>query len=325
MDNKTDILKWSNDCLISKGYSIDPPPEIVLSTPWSTIIRFATSRGVIFLKHTPPSLFLSLEPKIISILSKNFSTDLPDVIAVNDKLHCFLMKDAGEPLRKILKIEFKVDLLSEAIQQYALIQRSTEKNIESFLTMGIPDWRLDKLPKLYDLLVNQTDFLKGEGIADNEVKILQDLSHPFSEKCRLLSNYGIPETLGRHDFHDNNILIKPKTKKMTFIDLGESVIIHPFFPLYNCLRQTTIHHGIKEADRSYQMLQDACFGNWLDLKNKKELLEAFALAKLLWPLFSVLACYEHMMCVDLKAYKIHYANRPNKIVEYFKEHIENFR
>lgn len=325
MDNKEQALQWGSDCLISKGYIIEHSPEILLSTPWSTIIRFDTSRGIIFLKHTPSSLFLSLEPKIISMLSEKFSSDLPSVIAVNDNLHCFLMNDAGEPLRKTLKSEFNVELLCQAIRQYVLIQRSTEKNIASFLSLCVPDWRLDKLPKLYDHLVNQIDFLKGEGITDDEVKTLQYLSPKFLEKCILLANYGIPETLGRHDFHDNNILIDPKTNKMIFIDLGESVVIHPFFPLYTCLRQATTHHGIKENDQIYQTLQNVCFENWLGLKTKKQLQEAFILAKELWPIFSVLACYEHMMCVDLKAYRAHYANRSNKIVEYFKEHIENFR
>lgn len=323
MDNKIDLFKWGTDSLVSDGYSIEYPPEILLSTPWSTIIRFSTSLGRFFLKHTPPSLFLSLEPQIISILSKQFPTKVPTVIACNNNLHCFLMRDAGESLRQYLKAEFKVELLSQAIQQYAVIQRSTENDIESFLKLGVPNWQLDKLPILYNDMVSQTDFLKSEGITDRDIQILGDLSSAFSEQCRLLSNYGIPEALGRHDFHDNNILIDPKTKKMTFIDLGESVIVHPFFPLYTCLRQTNIHHGIKETDQLYQTLQDACFENWSDLMTKKDFLEAFILVKQLWPIFSVLSCYEHMMCVDLKAYKEHYANRPSKIAEYFNEYIRN--
>lgn len=196
------------------------------------------------------------------------------VVASNDNLHCFLMKDAGEPLRKTLKINFKVDLLCQAIQQYAKIQRSIEDNVESFLKLGVLDWRLNKLPMLYDRLVHQTDFLKAEGITNKEIQILQDLSPKFLAHCKLLSDYGIPESLGRHDFHDNNILIDPKTEKMTFIDLGESIIIHPFFSLYTCLRQAIIHHSIKETDLYYQKLQDACFKNWLGLMTKNEFLES---------------------------------------------------
>jgi hypothetical protein len=235
------------------------------------------------------------------------------------------MKSAGEPLRKTLKANFRVDILCQAIQQYAEIQHSIEDDIESFFKLGVPDWRLNKLPMLYDDLVNQTDFLKAEGITDREIQILQGLSPKFFAHCTLLSDYGIPESLCRHDFHGNNILIDPKTEKMTFIDLGESVIIHPFFSLYTCLRQATIHHGIKETDQYYQKLQDACFKNWLEVMKKNELLESFVLTKQIWPIFSVLACYELMMRVDLKAYKAHYANRPNKIVEYFREYIKSFK
>lgn len=322
MDNEIQIIKWGSDYLLSQGYLIKRPPEIVQSTPWSTVIRFSISTNDVYLKQTPPSLFLSLEPKIISILSEKFPAQVPVVMAINDNLHCFLMQDAGQPLRKILKGEFRVELLCQAIQQYASIQRSTEDKIQSFLELGVLDYRLDKLPILYDELINKTDFLKEEGLSDRGQEILHGLSPQFSEKCRLLSSYGVPETLGQHDFHDNNVLIDPKTKKITSIDLGESIIVHPFFPLYTCLRQATIHHEIKETDEHYQILQDACLDNWLGLMPKQKLLEQFILIKELWPIFSVLACYDHMMSVDLKAYKSHYANRPNKIVEYFREYIQ---
>lgn len=49
---------------------------MVQSTPWSNLSRFSTSKGGIFLKQTPPTLFLSLEPKIISIISEKFPADV---------------------------------------------------------------------------------------------------------------------------------------------------------------------------------------------------------------------------------------------------------
>lgn len=51
-------------------------------------------------------------------------------------------------------------------------------------------------------------------------------------QCQLLSSYGIPETIGYHDFHDKNVLIEPYTQKMTLVDWGEAAIIHPFFITY---------------------------------------------------------------------------------------------
>lgn len=156
------------------------------------------------------------------------------------------MKDAGQNLRKYLKTNFKPELLSQALKEYTTIQRSTENHIEEFLALGVPDWRLNELPKLYDQIIQQTEFLKENGITNDELKILRNLSPKFLEQCELLSQYQIPETLVQPDFNTNNVLFDPNTKKMTCIDLGEIAIAHPFFSLHNFLLQATIHEGLKE-------------------------------------------------------------------------------
>jgi hypothetical protein len=108
---------------------------------------------------------------------------------------------------------------------------------------------------------------------------------------------------------------------MTLVDLGEISITHPFFSLHNFLQQATIHHDIKTEDQRYQQLQDACFENWLTLSTKQELLEAFILSRKLWPIYSVLAHYRLMMCVDQEALKAFYPNKPNQLAAYFREYI----
>ncbi|MBP9777705.1 MAG: aminoglycoside phosphotransferase family protein [Rickettsiaceae bacterium] len=283
------------------------------------MIRFSTSTGDVYLKQTPPAI--SLESKIIQLLSEQFHASVPVLIAINDDLHCFLMKDAGKSLRETLKAEFRPDLLCQAIKQYAVIQRRAEDHIEKFIKLGVPDWRLDKLPILYDQMINQTDFLKADGMTDKELQRLQALSPHFFTQCALLSNYGIPETIGIPDFHDNNILIDPNTKKMTFIDWGEAAIIHPFFSLPTILCHATIHHGVKESDQNYRKLQDACFENWLGLTTKKRLLELFILSQQLWPIYGALANYRLMTSVDLQALNSHYAHRPNRLAGCFREYI----
>jgi hypothetical protein len=73
-----------------------------------------------------------------------FNASVPVVIAINDDLHCFLMKDAGLSLRQYLKSEFYPDLLCQSIKAFTAFQRSTENNIEPFLALEVPDWRLNK-------------------------------------------------------------------------------------------------------------------------------------------------------------------------------------
>lgn len=321
MNNQTQIIEWGTDYLTSQGYTIHQSPVILLSTPWSNIIRFSTSKGNFYLKQTPLAIFV--EPKIFQILHDQFQASVPFVIAINKNLHCFLMKDGGQSLREYLKADFQPSFLYQAIKEYAAIQRSTEDQIEQFLSLGIPDWRLDKLPRLYDHIITQVDLLKNDGLTDQELQLLQDLSPKFSAQCQLLSQYQVPETLGIYDINTNNVLIDPNTKKLTFIDLGEAVITHPFFSLHTYLNQAITHHSVKEFDQTYNQLQEACFENWLGLASRHQLLEAFNLAKKFWPIYSVLSMNRLINVIGLKAFNSFYANRPQRITNFFKEYIQS--
>ena len=58
-----EVIQWGEHTLRFLGYTLKSNlPENVLNTPWSYVVRFETSDGYIYLKHTP-ELF-SLEPKV---------------------------------------------------------------------------------------------------------------------------------------------------------------------------------------------------------------------------------------------------------------------
>ncbi len=320
MKNNIHIIKWATDLLISKGYSLQHSPEIIQETPWSNVTRFSTSNGDVYLKQPAP--LLAQEAKILQLLAHQFDASVPVVIAINDDLHCFLMKDAGLSLRKYLKSEFHPDLLCQSIKAFTSFLRSTENNIEPFLALEVPDWRLNKLPQLYEKIINQADFLKADGITDEELQTLHDLSPQISEEFKLLSEYNIPETIVQPDFNTNNILICPDTNQFAFIDLGELAISHPFFSLHNFLYTATIHHGVKEKDKTWRQLQDACIENWLESgRTKSQLLKAFTLARKLWPIYSACVNYHFMHCVDLQALNSWYVNKPNRLAGVFRQYI----
>ena len=319
MKNHTHILEWATHCLRSKGYLLVHAAEIMLETPWSNVIRSSTSTGSVYLKQPAPSI--AQEANIMQLLAEQFHASVPMVIASNDELHCFLMSDAGQSLREYLKTAWQPDLLCQAIRQFTAMQRSVESDIESLLALGVLDWRLDKLPQLYEQMISQGEFLKTEGITNKELQTLRDLSPQIAEEIESLSQYQLPETIVQSDFHTNNILIQSHTQKLTFIDLGEVVITHPFFSLHTFLRQAIIHHGVKEGDQTYHQLQDTCLEHWLDLTANKSLLEGFMLAKKLWPIYSALVYYRIIHCVDQQFFKSFYANRPNRLAGFFREYM----
>lgn len=291
------IIPWACQYLLSHGYTLKSNlPEDVQSTPWSCVVRFATSDGYIYLKHTPE--LLALEASIIQILHDQFHVSVPEVIAHNAELNCFLMKDAGRPLREILKKKFDVALFCKAIDQFTSMQLAVADQINIFLDMGVPDWRLDKLPDLYMQLLSQKEMLIADGLSEKEIDELKKLLPKVSDLCQKLSGYAIKPSIVQPDFNDNNTLIADILRDITMIDLGEIVISHPFFSLINCLQQAKKHHALTDKDDAYLQLMDACLKNYMNAESKKYLLDAFAIASILFFIYGALSNYRLMIACD---------------------------
>lgn len=256
-------------------------PEVVISTPWSTVWRFHTNEGVVYLKQTPPEI--GLEAQITQILQNQFNASVPDVLAVNEELHCFLMKDAGQPLRTVLKENFNAELIRQAIQAFRTLQDRVAEKPDVFLEMGVPDWRLEKLPGLFEALLAEKEILLMDGLTEPAYEELQATLPAIKERCQQLAELKIKPSLVQCDFHDNNILIDPDTQKLTFIDLGEVVISYPYFSMMGCLWQLKKHHGVNETHLDYAAIEQACLAN--------DSHECLTLAQPLWFVLDALAQY----------------------------------
>ncbi len=291
------IIQWGREYLSTHGYKLTSgQPEEIQNTPWSYVVRFKTTEGYIYLKHSPK--LLALEASITQILHDQFHAAVPKVIASNTNLHCFLMKDAGNPLRTLLKKQFDTALLCKAIDQFTSLQLAIADKVDIFLDISVPDWRLDKLPDLYMQLLSQKDILIADGLSEKEIGELEALELTVSRLCKKLSDYAIKQSIVQCDFHDNNILIDDKTQAITLIDLGEIVISYPFFSLVGCLRQMKKHYGLTEQDDAYIQLMDACLKNYMAFESKEHLRDAFALAQILWIIYEALAQYRLRLACD---------------------------
>ena len=197
------------------------------------------------------------------------------------------MEDAGQSLRGILKQQFDEILLIKAVEQFTALQISVADNVNAFLDIGVPDYRLDKLPELYLQLISKTDVLITDGLSEIELNQLKDLHATILDTCKKLSTYTIKQTLVQPDFNDNNALINKHSGRITIVDLGEIVISHPFFSLINFLYVIKKHHNLIETSDAYLQLENTCFKSF-DLP-KKALSEAMRLAQVLFFIYSALA------------------------------------
>lgn len=312
------IVEWGRQSLLSHGYTLTNDwPETVQDTPWSYVIRFATAAGFVYLKHTPK--LLALEAAITRLLHDSFRAAVPDIIADNTQLQCFLMKDAGKPLRVVLKQKFDAALLAKAIDQFTSMQLIVVDHVHRFLDIGVPDWRLHQLAQLFQQLLGQEEILIADGLSKIEIEALILLLPKVVDLCQRLSGYIIQQTLVQCDFHDNNILIDTLSRNITFIDLGEIVISHPFFSLIGCLRQAQYHHALCDEQNTYRQLLEAGFKHYRDVESTEGLAEAFAIAQVLWFLYEGLAQYRLMCACDPIRFKA--CQRYGKL----RDTLQNFR
>ncbi|OCH99319.1 hypothetical protein A8135_08045 [Legionella jamestowniensis] len=290
-------IKWACDTLLSLGYTLKSNvSEKIQDTPWSFVTRFQTNKGIIYLKQTPEQL--ALEAPITQLLYTQFQAPVPKIIAHHTQLHCFLMQDAGGPLRDGLRKKFDANLLCQAVEQFSSLQVAVTEHVNVFLGMGVPDWRLDKLPNLYMQLLSQKEILLADGLSELELDELEALLPKVSDLCKKLSAYSIKQTLVQCDFHDNNILIEEQSGNITFIDLGEIVISHPFFSLVGCLRQVKTHHALTDKDDAYLQLIEAYLRNYMKCESRDHLLKTLKIAQVLWCIYEALAQYRLRLACD---------------------------
>ncbi len=282
-DKLNDAIEWAMTALQQTKLNT----EIVVQTLWSSVVRINTGNELFYLKTTPA--LIALESEIIKILHDQFHAPVPTVIAHNAELHCFLMKDAGTSLRSILKKKFDTILLCKAIEQFTALQITVADHVDDFINIGVPDWRLNKLPDLYKEALSQKDLFIADGLSELEVNELEELLPTITALCERLSGYAIKETIVQPDFNDNNTLIDDQSQAITIIDLGEISISHPFFSLLNCLHVIKKHHALTNEDAAYLKAKHACLKNYMQFESAKNLADALEIAHVLWFVYGLLA------------------------------------
>lgn len=297
---KNKIIEWGSSCLISQGYKVDAS-EIVVETPWSTVIRFSTSKGCFYLKQTPANLFI--ESKIIEAIQKNIpDSPTPIIIFKNAELNCFLMKNCGdESLRTLFNGVIDEELLIKGLDSYFHILRSFEENRVVLEKIGVPDWRLNHIPQLYVELLEKKTFLIDEGLIHDEIDQLMRLVPTIKSICIFLSEQKVKETLVNGDFNENNLIINKKTQQISLVDWGESVITHPFLSIASHLQSLARRYQLELNGLLLEKIKQQCLSNWLDVAHINELEIIYQNILKLHPIFASLAIYRLQMATHNKS------------------------
>ena len=288
-----EALEWAMKTLKQSALNT----SVVVETHWSIVVKIGISNGSVYLKQTPPDLFI--EARVLRKCREICGiTDVPEVIAVNNKLHCFLMKECGDAtLRILFDGKLNVELLIQGLEVYKNLQHATAKHVDVFLQDGVPDWRLKIFSKLYQDLVSDDAFLKAHQLKSDQIKILQNAVRKVETLCQELSQYGISESLNNTDFHDNNMLFSHATQKIRIIDMGETAISHPLFSLAAFLKIPSSLYNGTFSSVDYQKLRETCFNGWLE--DKKSMVRVIEIINILLPVYLLFAQKRFLDAIDL--------------------------
>ncbi len=276
------ITDWARQALRAP----DAVFETIAETPWSRVLKISAAGKNYYLKQPAPGLFI--EAAIISTCRDLCGiTGIPAIIAQDDNLHCFLMTDCGDKaLRTIFGGKLDAQLMAAGIRAYTRFQRATAPHVDAFIGAGAPDWRLDIIPRLYNALVHDDDFISAHRLDAAQIKNARDYAATVAASCAALASYNIPECLTHSDIHDNNMIFGADGN-INLIDLGETAIDHPFLSLAWLLRRTGFRYPLAPDSADYKTLFDACFDSWG--VSGDDLAQAFHHANTLLPAYGILS------------------------------------
>ena len=275
-----EVHEWIYAQVGKHGISMSGDIEQPHIYPWSTVLRIPTDQGMLFFKATAPETVY--ESALTQKLAELYPRALPEFIATDTTHGWMLMRDGGEALRASIRPTKDIKPWKPVIKLFSEVQLSCVEHVPELLALGIPDWRLAHLPRLYkELLANGDSMLvdQSKGLTSEEFNHAQELAPRFAEICNALAAFGIPETINHGDFHDGNVLVRDG--RITLFDWGDGCIAHPFISLRTFF--VSIEIALELDDFSFtpemQGLLDVYLEPWEKFTSREKLHEAYFLSR----------------------------------------------
>jgi len=250
--------------------------------PWSTVLRIPSSEGTLFFKATAAETIH--EAALTERLAAWFPDCIPELVAVDRSRGWMLMRDGGEQLRVRIRPSKDTRPWAPVIARYARMQIECSQHVPELLALGVPDWRLAKLPARFQELLEDTRILRvGQpgGLTIEELGELNRLLPRFDDICSRLSAVRIPESINHGDLTDGNVLVRGD--RITFFDWGDANITHPFVSLRTLFVSVEISLELDGDDYglSTEMMEllNVYLAEWEVLLPRHELDHAFSLSR----------------------------------------------
>jgi hypothetical protein len=270
--------RWIRAQVEELGLAVTAAIEQPHVAPWSTVLRIPTTDGDLYFKASAP--VQAFEVPLLALFSDEFADRLPEVLAYDVGRAWMLMRDAGVPLREVVKTRRDVHHWLTTVPLYAEVQIAAATRVRELLALGVPDLRLERLPDVFEELVARADVSAAERTA------LHDARPRLAALCDELSQDGIPQTLQHNDLHFNNVLVRDGRHRI--FDWGDSSISHPFQTMRVTIAFLKWTLGISGDDEIDHLVRDAYLEPWSGYGARSALLRSFDVARVVGGVSDVL-------------------------------------
>jgi hypothetical protein len=267
--------------------------ELVRTRPWAAVARIPTAAGDVWFKEPAPSL--AFKPALTVTLSTRCPDFTPELLATEQTW--LLTRDAGPPLRALLKSAAVAPSWDELLPLYAELQIELTENVAEILALGAPDKRPNIMSKNYQELVERV----GE-LGPVNVNRLRSLGPRLESLTDALTG-SLPPTLIHEEFHEANVFVRDGRARL--LDWGEASVSHPFAGLVNTLRDIAFRRRLKPNGREMLRLRSVYLEPWTRFASAGDLHELFNQGYVLGALCRALT-WERLLATQSAAVRAEY-------------------
>ena len=236
--------------------------EVLHQRAWSTFIKVSTDKGVAYFKAPAPPFSIFEAPLTQALARWRPDVTVP-VIAIEPTQGWFLSADAGRTLREAFPGVEQVEHWVRLLPAYAELQMQMASRLDEILGFGIFDRRPQRLPELYDELLEADENLRvglDPGLTPDQLQQLKNMRPQVAAWCDELAGSGLPVTLTHEEVHDANVLINGD--RYIFADWSDSSVAHPFFSMVVTIRAVAYRLELDENSREMRRVRDAYLEPW---------------------------------------------------------------
>ena len=231
------MLEWASDAhqqLEGTGLA-SITPEVVRSTPWSTVVRWKVRDSWVWGKAACPGF--AAECGLLPLIAQRSPNLVLAPIAVDVEHGWMLLPDGGETLEGTSD----VDTWTRALKSYSELQMSMVNETGAMLEVGCPDMRPHAA-------VGRLEQMMADGSVP-EHRWLVDAAKGVASR---LDTELIPATVQHDDLNPDNVFVDGRV-----FDWGDASVAHPFASLLTALWP---NRPGSAAEKS--RMRDAYLGSW---------------------------------------------------------------